>query len=157
MLRSLVRLVGELTGGRPDGPEFSESDYRLAATALLVHLVSVDGEMNAAERERLTQVLRQRFDLDAGEAARLIAAAIDKDLEAIDLYGFTSVLNRTLDDEERRRVVEMMWEVVYADGRVDELEDNVVWRAADLLHVPSRDRIALKHEIAEAVASQEES
>ena len=105
--------------------------------------------MNAAERERLTAVLRQRFDLDAEEAARLIAAAIDKDLEAIDLYAFTSVLNRTLDDEERRRVVEMMWEVVYADGRVDELEDNVVWRAADLLHVPSRDRIALKHAIAE--------
>ena len=86
MLRSLVRLVGELAGDRQDSPEFSKSDYRLAATALLVHLVSVDGEMNAAERERLTSVLRQRFDLDAGEAARLIAAAVDRDLEAIDLY-----------------------------------------------------------------------
>ncbi|ALK07847.1 TerB family tellurite resistance protein [Blastochloris viridis] len=149
MLRSLVRLVSELTGGRPESAEFSDYDYRLAATALLVHLVSVDGEMSAVEREHLAAILRQRFDLDAGEAARLIAAAIDKDLEAIDLYSFTSVLNRALDDEERRRIVEMMWEVVFADGRVDELEDSVVWRAADLLHVPARDRIALKLKIAD--------
>lgn len=105
--------------------------------------------MSAVEREHLAAILRQRFDLDAGEAARLIAAAIDKDLEAIDLYSFTSVLNRALDDEERRRIVEMMWEVVFADGRVDELEDSVVWRAADLLHVPARDRIALKLKIAD--------
>jgi uncharacterized tellurite resistance protein B-like protein len=157
MLRSLVRLVGELTGERNRGVEFSASDYRLAATALLVHLVSVDGEMNEAERQRLTEVLRQRFDLDPAETARLIAAAIDRNLEAIDLYAFTSVLNRALDDEERRRVVEMMWEVVYADGRVDELEDNVVWRAADLLHVPSRDRIALKHAVAGSVAPDEDN
>ena len=118
--------------------------------------MSVDGEMNEIERARLTEVLRQRFSLDAEEAARLIATAIDKDREAVDLYAFTSVLNRTLDDEERRRVVEMMWEVVYADGQVDELEDNVVWRAADLLHVPSRDRIALKHAMAERAASDED-
>ncbi|BBF94605.1 TerB family tellurite resistance protein [Blastochloris tepida] len=156
MLRSLVRLVGQLAGEAADPQEFSDSDYRLAATALLVHLVSVDGDMNAAERQRLAEVLRQRFSLDADATARLIAAAIDKDREAVDLYAFTSVLNRALDDEERRRVVEMMWEVVYADGRVDELEDNVVWRAADLLNVPSRDRIALKRAVAEAEAPSED-
>ncbi|NJO54052.1 MAG: TerB family tellurite resistance protein [Bacteroidales bacterium] len=156
MLRSLVRLVGQLAGEEPASPEFSDSDYRLAATALLIHLVSVDGEMNEAERERLTAVLRQRFSLDAEATVRLIAAAIDKDREAVDLYAFTSVLNRALNDEERRRVIEMMWEVVYADGRVDEFEDNVVWRAADLLHVPSRDRIALKRAIGENVARSED-
>lgn len=157
MLRSLVRLVGELAGGTHDRAEFSETDYRLAATALLVHLVSVDGDMNEAERERLTEVLRQRFGLDAEEAAELITTAIDEDREAVDFYAFTSVLNRTLNEEERRRVVEMMWQVVYADGQVDELEDNVVWRAADLLHVSAHDRIALKRAIAadEAAAAKD--
>ena len=42
----------------------------------------------------------------------------------------------------------MMWELVYADGQVSEFEDNVVWRAADLLGVSSRDRIDLKHRVA---------
>ena len=53
--------------------------------------------------------------------------------EAVDLYRFTSLLNRSLDEEGRCRIVEMMWQVVYADGDVTEFEDNLIWRAADLL------------------------
>jgi len=56
---------------------------------------------------------------------------------------------RSVDEEGRRRIIEMMWELVYADGQVSEFEDNVVWRAADLLAVSSRDRIELKHRVAE--------
>jgi hypothetical protein len=54
-----------------------------------------------------------------------------------------------VDEGGRLRIVEMMWELVYADGQVNEFEDNVVWRAADLLGVSSRDRIDLKHRVAE--------
>jgi hypothetical protein len=56
---------------------------------------------------------------------------------------------RSVNDEGRLRIVEMMWELVYADGQVSEFEDNVMWRAADLLAVSSRDRIDLKHRVAE--------
>jgi uncharacterized tellurite resistance protein B-like protein len=69
--------------------------------------------------------------------------------EAVDLYRFTSVIMREVDEKGRLRIVEMMWELVYADGQVSEFEDNVVWRAADLLGVSSRDRIDLKHRVAE--------
>ena len=55
---------------------------------------------------------------------------------------------RSVNEEGRLRIVEMMWELVYADGQVSEFEDNVVWRAADLLGVSSRDRIDLKHRVA---------
>jgi uncharacterized tellurite resistance protein B-like protein len=86
--------------------------------------------------------------LPTGTADKLIASATLVEGEAVDLYHFTSVIMRTVDDEGRRRIVEMMWELVYADGEVSEFEDNVVWRAADLLAVSSRDRIELKHLIA---------
>jgi uncharacterized tellurite resistance protein B-like protein len=55
---------------------------------------------------------------------------------------------RSVNEEGRLRIVEMMWELVYADGQVNEFEDNVIWRAADLLAVPSRDRLDLKHRVA---------
>jgi uncharacterized tellurite resistance protein B-like protein len=71
-----------------------------------------------------------------------------------DLYHFTSLLNRSLDEEGRRRMVEMMWQIVYVDGRVTEFEENVVWRAADLLGVSSRERIELRQRVAaEATAA----
>ena len=59
---------------------------------------------------------------------------------------------RSVDEAGRLRIVEMMWELVYADGQVSEFEDNVIWRAADLLGVSSRDRIDLKHRVASSVA-----
>src|SRR5216684_3284823 len=68
--------------------------------------------------------------------------------EAVDLYHFTSVIMRSVNEEGRLRIVEMMWELAYADGQASEFEDNVVWRAADLLGVSSRDRIDLKHRVA---------
>jgi uncharacterized tellurite resistance protein B-like protein len=68
--------------------------------------------------------------------------------EAVDLYHFTSVIMRSVNEAGRLRIIEMMWELVYADGQVSEFEDNVVWRAADLLGVSSRDRIDLKHSVA---------
>jgi uncharacterized tellurite resistance protein B-like protein len=79
----------------------------------------------------------------------LINSATRVEGDAVDLYHFTSVIMRSVNEEGRLKIVEMMWEMVYADGQVTEFEDNVVWRAADLLGISSRDRIDLKHRVAE--------
>jgi uncharacterized tellurite resistance protein B-like protein len=128
---------------------FDDTGYRLAATALLIHVISIDGEPSAVEKRKLHSLLETSFGLDPGSADKLIASATLVEGEAVDLYHFTSVIMRSVDEEGRRRIVEMMWELVYADGQVSEFEDNVVWRAADLLAVSSRDRIELKHRVAE--------
>ena len=127
---------------------FDDTGYRLAATALLIHVVSLDGEPSELEKQKLHSLLESSFGLDPGTADRLIASATRAEGEAVDLYHFTSVIMRSVNEEGRLRIVEMMWELAYADGEVTEFEDNVVWRAADLLGVSSRDRIELKHRIA---------
>lgn len=127
---------------------FDDTGYRLAATALLIHVISIDGEPSEVERRKLHSLIESRFGLDRGTADHLIASATLVEGEAVDLFHFTSVIMRSVDEEGRLRIVEMMWELVYADGQVSEFEDNVVWRAADLLGVSSRDRIDLKHRIA---------
>ncbi len=128
---------------------FDDTGYRLAATALLIHVISIDGQPSEAEKRKLHSLIESRFGLDPGTADQLIASATLVEGEAVDLYHFTSVIMRSVDEEGRLRIVEMMWEVVYADGQVSEFEDNVVWRAADLLGISSRDRIDLKHKVAE--------
>jgi len=128
--------------------DFDDTGYRLAATALLVHVISLDGEPSEVEKRKLHSQIESRFGLDPGTADQLIASAMLVEGEAVDLYHFTSVIMRSVNEAGRLRIVEMMWELVYADGQVSEFEDNVVWRAADLLGVSSRDRIDLKHRIA---------
>jgi uncharacterized tellurite resistance protein B-like protein len=127
---------------------FDDTGYRLAATALLIHVISLDGQPSEVEKRKLHSLIESRFGLDRGMADQLIASATLVEGEAVDLYHFTSVILRSVNEEGRLRIVEMMWELVYADGQVSEFEDNVVWRAADLLGVSSRDRIDLKHRVA---------
>lgn len=126
---------------------FDDNDYRLAATALLIHLISLDGEPSELEKRKLHTLLEYRFDLDPGTADTLIKDATLVEGEAVDLYHFTSVIMRSVNEEGRLRIVEMMWELVYVDGNVTEFEDNVVWRAADLLGISQRDRINLKRRV----------
>jgi len=149
MLDSLRHFIADLAAANGhEHQAFAEDDYRLAAAALLVHVISLDGKPSDAETKKLHLMLEQRFNLDVGGANELIAAATQVEGEAVDLYHFTSRLMRSLDERGRARIVEMMWELVYADGRASEFEESVVWRAADLLGVSSTERIALKHRVA---------
>jgi uncharacterized tellurite resistance protein B-like protein len=150
MLDGLRQFIADIVS--PDADQdraFDDTGYRLAATALLVHVVSLDGEPTAVEKRKLHSLIETRFGLDAGTADRLINSATRVEGDAVDLYHFTSVIMRSVNEEGRLKIVEMMWEMVYADGQVTEFEDNVVWRAADLLGISSRDRIDLKHRVAE--------
>lgn len=149
MLDGLRHFIAEIVSpDAPPGRAFDDNDYRLAATALLVHVISLDGEPSAVESRKLHSLIESRFGLDPGMADKLIASATRVEGDAVDLYHFTSVIMRQLDEAGRLKIVEMMWEIAYADGAVSEFEDNVVWRAADLLGISSRDRIELKHQVA---------
>ena len=149
MLDGLRQFIADVVSptAHPDRA-FDDTGYRLAATALLIHVISLDGEPTDVERRKLHSLIESRFGLDRGTADQLIASATLVEGEAVDLYHFTSVIMRSVDEAGRLRIVEMMWELAYADGPVTEFEDNVVWRAADLLAVSSRDRIDLKHRVA---------
>ena len=148
MFQAFRKFLSDVSEGGKHPSRFEANDYRLAAAALLVHAVMIDGTMSDVERDKLHAVIKRRFGLDEAATDELVLEATEAEHEAVDLYHFTSRINRSLDEDGRRRVVEMMWEMVYADGRVTELEDNLLWRAADLLGISSRDRIELRHRVA---------
>jgi len=147
MFEAFKHFVAEFVDGKKHPSQFADNDYPLAAAALLVHAAAIDGEISPAERDKLRAVIKQRFALTDALTDELIEKATQAEHEAVDLYRFTSLLNRTLDEEGRAKVIEMMWQIVFADGRRDELEDNLLWRAADLLGVSPRERIALRRRI----------
>jgi uncharacterized tellurite resistance protein B-like protein len=127
MLDRVLSFLKDLPGG--SDRRGVDDDARIAASALLFHVMDVDGVRQDAEWERFK----------AGEKA---------DRDAVDLYSFTSVLKRHLDVEARKAFVGLMWDVVYADGELHELEDNTVWRVAELIGVEREDRIAARRKAA---------
>jgi uncharacterized tellurite resistance protein B-like protein len=148
MFASIRKFLSEVAGGGKNPDRFEHNDYRLAAAALLIHAAAIDGDISHVEREKLHALVRRRFDLDQAATDELVAEATEAESEAIDLYQFTRLINRSLDENGRRRMVEMMWQMVHADGRITEFESNLIWRAADLLGVSSRERIELGRRIA---------
>jgi uncharacterized tellurite resistance protein B-like protein len=148
MFDAFRKFVSDLADGDTHPSRFADNDYRLSAAALLIHAAAIDGVISDIERERLHAVIKRWFDLDEAATDELVRKANEAEQESIDLYHFTSVLGRSLDEDGRRRVVEMMWEIAYADGRVSEFEDNLIWRAADLLGVSTRERVELRQRVA---------
>ncbi|MGO8737541.1 TerB family tellurite resistance protein [Rhodoblastus sp.] len=149
MFNKLRRFIDELTGSEPVERDFGENELRVAAAALLVHVAEIDGFFTDSEKRALLLLLQQRFDLDVESAERLLAEARARDRESVDLYGFTSVLKHSMSGPDRRRLVEMMWTVAYADGKVQEFEENIIWRVSELLSVPARERIAMRRKVRE--------
>lgn len=118
---------------------------KLAVAALFVHLVAVDGVVSDNEQDMLGAVLREHYGLGAKELRELLESAHGEDAEAIDFYRFTSVVKQ-LEPSERVNIISMMWDIVFADGTNHELEDNMVWRIAELIGVESRQRTILRRE-----------
>ena len=149
MFDAIKKLIAEIVSEPEKVDHFEENDERLAEAALMFHVIAADGSVGKDERDRMAQLLSGQFNLSEQETEQLMSDAQDADNEAVDLYGFTSVLKRTLTMERRIGIIENMWEMVYADGVVHELEDNIVWRVAELLDVTQRDRMLLKKRVKE--------
>ena len=130
---------------RPE-PNDRPPDTKLSVATLLVHLAAVDGVITEGERETISGVLTERFDLDATQVRQLVAEATRRDADSVDFYQFTAALSR-LPQPERIEIIREMWQVVYADGNNHELEDNMVWRVAELIGVSTRERTLLRQEI----------
>ena len=137
MLRTLKDLFDSLLPPPPGAdPQAAEHALQLATAVMLVEVMRADASFHAGEREAVLAALRDKFALADDEAQRLsdLAEATAKD--ATDLFGFTSRINERFDMPQKLRMVEHMWRVAYADGHLSEHERHVLWRVADLLHVP---------------------
>ena len=117
---------------------------QLATAVLLVEIMRSDAEHAEEEQAAILRILKQEFGMGDGEVAELAALAHHTATDANDLHQFTALINRELDAAEKRRIVEYLWQVVYADGRISAHENHLMRRLADLLHIPHGDYVAAK-------------
>jgi len=137
MLKTLKDLFDSLLAPAPGSdPQASEHTLQLATAVMLVEVMRADATFHPGEREAVLAALRDKFTLADDEAARLTELAVSTAHQATDLFSFTSRINDHFDLPQKLRMVEHMWRVAYADGHLSEHERHVLWRIADLLHVP---------------------
>ncbi|HYZ25541.1 MAG TPA: TerB family tellurite resistance protein [Geminicoccaceae bacterium] len=137
----LDRLQRLLTGRPPEAPPTAHSfeERQLAAAALMVEAATMDSAFDAAERKRIAELVQQRFGLAADEAADLLAEAERRVSASVQWHGFTTAIKDGFEHAERVELIEMLWEVVYADRQLHDYEASLLRRIAGLLYVSDRE------------------
>jgi uncharacterized tellurite resistance protein B-like protein len=118
-----------------DGSEADGHDVRVATCALLLEMSYIDGAFTRSERERMITLLKKRFGLSHSHAESLMASAHEEREESVDLWRFARLINEHYSLEEKLRIIETIWDMAYADGRLDKHEDYLVHKLAKLLRL----------------------
>lgn len=140
MLNRIKDLFLDREGRASGGAARHEADeVQVAAAALLVEMATLAGAFTGDERERIEAQLRDRFGLDDAELTTLVQTAEERVGRSAELHGFTRQVKDAFSLEERVEMVEMLWQVVYADGVAHPYEANVVRRICGLIYVPDAD------------------
>ena len=128
-------------------------ELHLAAAALLAEAALGDDRFDDVERAAIGRLLRARFGLDEDDAERLVEAATQRASDSTHLLRFTRKIKDNFSPAERVELIEMIWEVVYADGELHDYEDSLLRRIAGLIYVSDRDRGAARKRVLERLAA----
>ena len=134
---------------RGAGSEDTEHSYRLATAALLVEMSRADRHVKNEELLAVTGAIRRAFELSAAETDELVRLAEVEADAATSLHEFVSLINGHLSASQKQHVVELLWQVAFADGELDKYEEHLVRRIAGLIHVPHREFLQAKHRVQE--------
>jgi uncharacterized tellurite resistance protein B-like protein len=148
MLRQLIaRVTSAIESTDSESNDLDrETALRMATTVLMIDVARADHVFEDSEFDRVLELVESHFGVTGIEAAELVDVASDKAEHLTSAFEFTQVLHKHLDESEKARIVSLLWQIAYADGRLDKYEDSLVLKISDLLHV-SRGRVMrLKHD-----------
>jgi len=148
MLDRLKTFFGALPE-RPRGEAAPDDDPHVAAAALMLSVIEADGLHGEEERARLRQALASAYGLSGAVLDEVVEAGEAARREATDLSFLTGALARLLDDAAKADFVGLLWEIVHADGELHEVEDNTVWRIAELMGVSQHERVMQRRRVRE--------
>jgi len=144
IFETVVTAITTPSSGESEAPD-RDGALRLATAILMVEIARADHVFEESEFERLLELIASHFELSSGDAADLVVSASEATKDVVHLHEFTQLLRKNLTDAEKGRVVGLLWQIAYADGRLDKYEDSLVLKISDLLYV-SRGRVMqLKH------------
>jgi uncharacterized tellurite resistance protein B-like protein len=130
-----------------EAPKVELDEVAVAVVALALHVIHADGVVEDRENQILETEIRAYFNLDKGEYEQMLAAARQQEERAIDLFRFTSRINRALDERQKTEFIGLLWQIVHADDHRNELEDHLVWRIAELIGVSGRARVEKRQDV----------
>lgn len=132
--------------------EESSSDEKtlsveMACTVLLCEVMRADGHLDDAEQSFLSKIISEQFSLAPDEVSELIEKAIELSEHAVDFHQFTSKINSQYSPQEKEQIVTLLWQLAMADGEIASIEEHIIRRISDLLHLSHAQYIRAKSSV----------
>tara|TARA_B110000438_G_scaffold300739_1_gene353833 strand:+ start:863 stop:1306 length:444 start_codon:yes stop_codon:yes gene_type:complete len=124
--------------------KFNPSPLQIAISTILVRTAKIDDEFHLLEEDKIIDLLVEYFLLDKNDSIILMSVGLEEEKNAIDLYSYTSVIKNELSLTDRKKILEMMWQIIITDKNFDPYENNLVWRVAELIGISTRERVQIK-------------
>jgi uncharacterized tellurite resistance protein B-like protein len=140
-------VVSHLSGGKGNSLKSGrnkEDRIKIATCVLLLEMANADGVLSHSEGEKLREILQNELKLRPDEIEKILSIAEREREESVDLWAYTDLINEHFTATDKQRLVEMIWELAYADDRLDQYEDYLVHKLGNLLHVKHENLIAAK-------------
>ncbi len=123
----------------------SFDEMTLATCVLLIEVSLSDDSYDDEEKDKIIGILKSKYSLDDAQINVLLELADKKNKEMISLYDWTSKINEIYTYEQKKELIKSLWDVAFADGRIDKYEDHTIRKIADLIYVKHEDFMKAKH------------
>lgn len=145
MIDIVKRFFDTLSANEPSSASNrAQHDVRVAVCALLLEMAKIDNTFTTAEMSKIISILKDKYGLSTGDADALISAA-EQELEgSIDYWQFARLINDNYSNEEKIDIIEMLWRIVFVDGKMDKYENHLMHKLADLLRLTHQQLIEAK-------------
>lgn len=151
MLKDIKKFFEEKLLADDDGESNDNKGIEYATAALMIELAKADFEEDDIERQLIIAMLRDTFDIDGEYLEQLMTTAEAASADASDLFQFTSLINDHYNNEQKIELLENLWRVAYADGRLDKYEEQFLRKIAGLINLPpsefTKTKLRVKHEL----------
>ena len=131
----------------------SKHQLQLATTALFIEMMIQDGEKHHKEKEAVKKAIQMHFNISTHELDELFLLAENELKHATDYYQFTQLINKNFSQTQKIKIIENLWTIAYADSHLDDMEEHMVRKIADLIHVPHMQFIKAKHKVQNGIVN----
>ena len=141
---NFIKNLFKKESSKSDTVYFEPDELQIAVSKILVRTAKIDDEFHILEEQKILELLAKYFSLNDEDSKNLMELGISEEKSATDLYTYTNTIKKSLELNERKKIIEMMWQIIVTDDNFDPYENNLVWRVAELIGISTRERVQIK-------------
>ncbi|MEL0185443.1 MAG: TerB family tellurite resistance protein [Hyphomicrobiales bacterium] len=141
---NFIKNLFKKESSKSDTVSFEPNELQIAVSKILVRTAKIDDEFHILEEQKILELLTKYFSLNDEDSKNLLELGISEEKSATDLYAYTNTIKKSLELSERKKIIEMMWQIIVTDDNFDPYENNLVWRVAELIGISTRERVQIK-------------